>query len=152
MYDLVALLSANNWTVSVAESCTAGMLAAHIVDQPHASDIFQYGFITYSDQAKSQLLGISSEDIKSYGAVSSEIAKLMATGAIKNSHSDFSVSITGYADGDDGGHIYIGIGSVLKAIEVHEYHFKGDRNTVRKLATIEAEKLLYKYILSLKKY
>lgn len=88
--------------LAVAESCTAGMLAARITDLPGASAYFSGGAVTYSDQAKSDLLGVDPELIEKYGAVSGQVAEAMARGALERFDADIAVSITGIA-GPGGG-------------------------------------------------
>lgn len=88
--------------LAVAESCSAGLLAARIVNRPHASDYFQGGAVTYSDQAKVDLLGVDATLLRTHGAVSPEVAEAMARGALARFGADTAVSITGIA-GPGGG-------------------------------------------------
>jgi nicotinamide-nucleotide amidase len=89
-------------TLATAESCTAGLIAATLGAAPGASNMLERGFITYSNAAKTELLGVPSELIASKGAVSAEVARAMAEGALKNSRADLAVAVTGIA-GPDGG-------------------------------------------------
>ncbi|RMF74268.1 MAG: CinA family protein [Alphaproteobacteria bacterium] len=88
--------------LATAESCTGGLLAAVITEVPGASDVFERGFVTYSNAAKTELLGVPAPLILEFGAVSEEVARAMATGALAHSHADMAISITGIA-GPSGG-------------------------------------------------
>ena len=96
------LLVSKGLTVSVAESCTGGSLSSSLTSISGASSFFNCGFITYSNQSKIDMLGVSPESIEMYGAVSEKVAHEMVTGAGQRSHSNLAVSITGIA-GPSGG-------------------------------------------------
>ena len=96
------LLISKGLTISVAESCTGGSLSSSLTSISGASSYFNCGFITYSNQSKIDMLGVSPESIKMYGAVSEKVAHEMVTGAGQRSHSNLAVSITGIA-GPSGG-------------------------------------------------
>lgn len=83
--------------IVVAESCTGGMLAAALTDLPGSSAIFERGFVTYSNAAKTELLGVSADTLARHGAVSEPVAKEMARGALERSDGDIALSITGIA-------------------------------------------------------
>jgi nicotinamide-nucleotide amidase len=87
---------------ATAESCTGGLVAGALTDIAGSSDVFERGFVTYSDEAKQQMLGVSAETLRDYGAVSKETAEEMARGAIAHSNADVAVAITGVA-GPTGG-------------------------------------------------
>ncbi len=89
-------------TIATAESCTGGLVAALLTALPGSSAVFERGFVTYSNEAKADCLGIPAEFIARYGAVSTEVARAMAVGALEHSRADVAVSITGIA-GPDGG-------------------------------------------------
>jgi nicotinamide-nucleotide amidase len=93
------LATARYWglKIATAESCTGGMVAAALTDVAGSSDVFDRGFITYSNAAKVDLLGVSPDTLAAKGAVSEEVAREMAEGAIGHSEADISVSITGIA-------------------------------------------------------
>ena len=99
---LSELLVSKGLTISVAESCTGGSLSSSLTSISGASSYFNCGFITYSNQSKIDMLGVSPESIEMYGAVSEKVAHEMVTGAGQRSHSNLAVSITGIA-GPSGG-------------------------------------------------
>jgi nicotinamide-nucleotide amidase len=88
--------------VATAESCTGGLVAAALTDIAGSSDVVDRGFVTYSNQAKQEMLGVASETLRDYGAVSRQTAEAMARGAIARSNADIAVAITGVA-GPSGG-------------------------------------------------
>jgi nicotinamide-nucleotide amidase len=90
-------------TLVTAESCTAGLIAATLGAVPGASHMLERGFVTYSNAAKTELLGVPAELIASKGAVSAEVARAMAEGALKNSRADLAVAVTGIAGPEGGG-------------------------------------------------
>ncbi|WP_370162898.1 CinA family protein [Limimaricola soesokkakensis] len=83
--------------VATAESCTGGMVAAAITETPGASNVFDWGVVTYSNAAKQALLGVSAESLEAHGAVSEQVADEMARGALERSGADIAVAITGIA-------------------------------------------------------
>ena len=100
--DLSEILITNGLTISVAESCTGGSLSHALTRIPGASSYFDCGYITYSNQSKVEMLEVDTQTIKTYGAVSEEVALEMVIGVTDKSHSDVAVSITGVA-GPTGG-------------------------------------------------
>jgi nicotinamide-nucleotide amidase len=94
---LAAALLRRGWRIAVAESCTGGLLAAACTALAGSSDWFERGFVTYSDEAKHELLGVDATLIAEHGAVSAEVARAMALGAIAHSHADLGLAITGIA-------------------------------------------------------
>lgn len=144
--ELVKLLKKQKLHISTAESLTGGMLASSFVDVAGASDVFEEGYITYSDAVKHKVLGASEEDLKEYTAVSSVIAGQMAEGAAKVSGSDITIATTGYAgpgaaeDGTPAGTVYIGV-FYNGETDIRKFCFDGSRNDVRKQTVDEAIKL-----------
>jgi nicotinamide-nucleotide amidase len=98
--------------IAVAESCTGGLVAAALTEIAGSSDVFERGFVTYSNEAKMELLGVSDDVLATFGAVSAATAWAMAQGAIANSHADIAVSITGIA-GPGGGSAAKPVGMVV---------------------------------------
>ena len=92
----VLALKLNSKIVS-AESCTAGLLSASLTEIPGSSAFFEQGYITYSNNSKTSVLGVENKTLKKYGAVSEQVAKQMAKGALKRSNSTIAISITGIA-------------------------------------------------------
>ena len=109
--ELSELLIVNGLRISVAESCTGGSLSHAITRIPGASSYFECGYITYSNQSKVDLLGVNAQTIKTYGAVSEEVALEMVIGVSNRSHSDVALSITGVA-GPTGGTTQKPVGTV----------------------------------------
>ena len=93
---------ARHLKVATAESCTGGLVAGALTDVPGSSDVVDRGFVTYSNEAKQQMLGVTSETLRDHGAVSRQTAEAMARGAIANSQAHLAVAITGVA-GPGGG-------------------------------------------------
>ena len=104
-------------TVSAAESCTGGLFAAAVVDVPDASQVLGYSFVTYSEQAKQELVGVPAETIARYGVVSEPVAEAMARGAARAGHAQVGVGITGIA-GPSGGTADCPVGTVCFGIFV----------------------------------
>lgn len=100
--ELIALCTARRLTIATAESCTGGLIAAVLTEVPGSSAVVERGFVTYSNAAKTDLLGVPAALIKTHGAVSEEVARAMAEGAIRRSPADIAVAVTGIA-GPTGG-------------------------------------------------
>jgi nicotinamide-nucleotide amidase len=100
--ELLDAARARAETLVTAESCTGGLLAAALTAIPGSSDVFERGFVTYSNAAKSEILGVPFWLIERHGAVSEDVARAMAGGALAHSHASLAVSVTGIA-GPDGG-------------------------------------------------
>jgi len=155
MDDRLALLFRERGvTLSLAESCTGGMIAARITAVPGSSAYFLAGNVTYSNEAKSRMLEVPAELIERHGAVSAEVALAMAAGARRGSGSDLSLSVTGIAGPDGGtpekpvGTVYIAIADASSCM-VERYNFQGDRDVVRSLTCFTALDWLRKYLLNL---
>lgn len=135
------------WGIATAESCTGGMIAAALTDIPGSSDVFDCGIVTYSNKAKVNLLGVLPHTLKAHGAVSEEVAREMATGALTRSGADLAISVTGIA-GPGGsefkpeGRVCFGLATADSVrTETVEFGPLG-RTGVRKAATEHALKLL----------
>jgi nicotinamide-nucleotide amidase len=131
-----------------AESCTGGLVAAALTAIAGSSDVVDRGFVTYSNEAKHEMLGVALDTLEKHGAVSEPTARAMARGALTHSLSDISVSVTGVA-GPGGGSADKPVGLVHFAAArtgfelVAEHHvFPGDRDGIRRLATLTALALL----------
>ncbi len=94
---LLDLAKARGVMIATAESCTGGMVAAALTDIPGSSAVVERGFVTYTNQAKQDLLGVRPDTLDTYGAVSEEVAREMAEGALRNSRAQLAVSVTGIA-------------------------------------------------------
>ncbi len=101
-------------TVATAESCTGGLVAAALTELPGASDVFDRGFVTYSNEAKMESLSVGSDILETFGAVSIAVAWAMAQGALRHSHADIAVAVTGVA-GPGGGSPNKPVGTVVFA-------------------------------------
>ena len=116
---LIKLSYKNSFNISVAESCTGGLLSSSIIEQSGASNIFNTGFVTYSNEAKSNILNVDKKLIDKYGAVSKETSIAMAKGLYKISKSNLIVSITGVA-GPNGGTRKNPVGAVYFTFGIKE--------------------------------
>lgn len=95
--DAVTALQDLGWVLSTAESCTAGLISGAITEIAGSSAVFDRGYVTYSNAAKMQMLGVSIQDLEDHGAVSEQVARAMAKGALDLSGCDIAVSVTGIA-------------------------------------------------------
>ena len=144
---IVDRLASMNMTVATAESCTGGLIASSIVDIAGASDCFNEGYITYSNEAKMRNLSVKESTLMQYGAVSTQTAKEMAMGVRKKAHADFGIASTGIA-GPGGGSPEKPVGLVYIACayddkcQVRQLNLLGDRSQVRHQAADEALQLL----------
>ncbi|MBQ7796188.1 MAG: nicotinamide-nucleotide amidohydrolase family protein [Lachnospiraceae bacterium] len=150
---VVRLLTKYELTVTTAESCTGGMIASKIVNVPGASDVFNEGFITYSNKAKRKLLDVSKNTLKKYGAVSEQTVKEMALGGVLAADADACIAVTGIAGPDGGteekpvGLVYIGC-CIKDEVTVKECHFHGTRLEIREQSANAALDLLRSSILN----
>lgn len=144
-------LTARKKTLTTAESCTGGLLSAELTSVAGSSAYFQRGFVTYSNQAKTQVLNVLPSTLRNYGAVSEETAREMALGALLATRNDYALSITGVA-GPDGGTEKNPVGTVWfgfatkQRIWAKKYHFEGDRNQIRRQAVQYALAILEHYL------
>jgi nicotinamide-nucleotide amidase len=145
--NVVELLKNKHLKLSLAESCTGGMISSMIVNIPGSSETLERSIVTYSNKAKVDELNVSTQSLETYGAVSEVVAREMVEGLYNKTKSDVCVSITGIAGPDGGskdkpvGLTYIAIKS-SKGTVVKKYNFFGDRNTTRHKAALYALNLI----------
>lgn len=145
---LVELCRTRKVRLSTIESCTGGLLGGCLTDIPGASDIFDRGFVTYSNEAKHEEVSVSINSLEQFGAVSAEVAREMCAGALTRDGIGAAASITGIAgpggatEGKPVGLVYIGIATSRQSPVAHRYVFSGDRQEVRAAAVAEAIDLL----------
>ena len=146
--DLIAVCREKKIKLALAESCTGGLVAGCITSVSGSSDIFDRGFVTYSNQAKIEMLGVSESTLEKFGAVSEETAIAMAEGAIKKSGGELALSITGIAGPGGGseekpvGLVHIAVARKNTTTRSERHIFKGNRNRVRVQAVESGLKLL----------
>ena len=142
------LCRSRGWKLATAESCTGGMIAAALTDIAGSSAVVERGFVTYSNQAKTDLLGVPAPLIERHGAVSGEVAAAMAAGAIAHAPVDLAVSVTGVAGPGGGsaakpvGLVHFGAARRGGPVLTEHQIFTGDRDQVRAAATRRALELL----------
>lgn len=145
------LLRERDLTVAFAESCTGGNIAHKITQVPGSSDYFLGSVVSYSNDVKATVLGVSRSSIDRFGAVSKEVASQMATGVSKLMHSDCAIATTGIA-GPEGGTKYKPVGTVWIGVKYNDQvvteliHFQGNRNTVIESATHHGMVMLIKML------
>ena len=134
-------------TLSVAESCTGGLLGGRITGVPGSSDYFRGGFLTYAEEAKTELLGVPADLIAAHTAVSEEVARAMAEGAKRRARTDYALSVTGYAGPDGGtkenpvGTVFVGLAAPF-GTEARRLRLPGERDRVRNFAVQNALNIL----------
>ena len=139
---------AANLRIATAESCTGGLIAANLTDIPGSSESYERGFVTYSNDSKTELLGVPADLIAEHGAVSELVAGAMAEGALAHSHADIAVAVTGIAGpGGDSpekpvGLVYIAAARRDEEVLVERHQFPGDRTAVRQSTVQRALELL----------
>lgn len=144
---LLDILRQRGQTVTTVESCTGGLLSGRITDIPGSSDVLRQGFVTYCDEAKHRLVGVSQDTLAQYTAVSAQTAREMAEGGARAARAEACLSVTGYAgpSGDPAdtsvGLVYVGC-FYQGQTKVRECHFPGSRREVREAAVEEALQLL----------
>lgn len=146
--EVLVACGANNLKLATAESCTGGMVAAALTDIAGSSDVVERGFVTYSNAAKIEMLGVPAQMILAHGAVSPEVAEAMVLGALAHAPVDLAVSITGIA-GPGGatvtkpvGLVYFGVARRHGACRTERHVYAGDRATIRRDAALHALELL----------
>lgn len=152
--QLGKLLQEKNYFLTTAESCTGGMLSQYITAISGSSKWFDRGFVTYSNEAKEELLSVPKDIIDKFGAVSEQTAVAMVEGALKHSRAQCSISITGIAGPEGGtfekpvGTVWIGWSIANQSTRTKEYHFIGSRDQIRNQAVCKALKCACDIILS----
>lgn len=146
--QLAQQLLKKQWRLSVAESCTGGMLAAACTDLSGSSQWFERAYVTYSNLAKHQCLSVPLSLLDRYGAVSHEVAEAMVAGVLTTSHTDVAIATTGIAgpsgatDSKPIGLVFIAIGIKKGTIDVSRHYFQGCRAAVRQQSVTTAIELL----------
>jgi nicotinamide-nucleotide amidase len=146
--DLAAALRARGWRIATAESCTGGLVAAACTAVAGSSDWFERGFVTYSNDAKSEMLGVPAALISAHGAVSAPVAAAMAEGALAYSRAAFAVSVTGIAGPGGGsaakpvGTVWIGVAARDEKAAATLLQAGGDRAAIRAASVARALELL----------
>jgi nicotinamide-nucleotide amidase len=142
--QITLLLKSKKWQLVTAESCTGGLISSFLTEVPGSSQWFERGFVTYSNLAKQEMLGVSKDLIEKHGAVSLEVAEAMAIGALKHSVGHLALSVTGIA-GPEGGSEEKPVGTVYFAwVAAHgsaqtlKKHYTGTRHEIRLAACYEA--------------
>ena len=148
---VVGLLKRKKMTVATAESCTGGLVASTLVNVAGASEVFNEGYITYSNESKQKILGVKKKTLKKEGAVSDACAAEMAKGAAKTAGARAAISVTGIAGPDGGteekpvGLVYIGC-CIDGKVWVESYHMNGDRQKVREISVKKALDMLRRHL------
>ncbi|MEQ1543810.1 CinA family protein [Methyloglobulus sp.] len=137
-------LKAKGHKIATAESCTGGWIAQAITEVPGSSAWFDRGFVTYSNNAKIQMLDVNPQALVEYGAVSAEVAQQMAVGALANSEADWAIAVTGIAGPDGGseekpvGTVYIAWQSKTGISKVKKLQLSGNRQHIREQTVIKS--------------
>jgi nicotinamide-nucleotide amidase len=145
---VLAACRVRNWRLATAESCTGGLVAAVLTAIAGSSDVVERGFVTHSNEAKMELLGVSADTIAAHGAVSAQTAAAMARGTIARAPVDLAVSITGIAGPGGGtpqkpvGLVYLGVARKDGGARVERRIFPGDRAEIRNAALMLALEML----------
>lgn len=148
--EILTMAQKRGVMIATAESCTGGMVGAALTAIPGSSAVYERGFITYSNPAKMQMLGVAEETLEAYGAVSEPVAAEMALGACRNSNAQLAVSITGIAgpggsDHKPEGRVCFGIAAEKTTTETVEFGPVG-RDIVRDMAVRHALLLLKEHL------
>lgn len=145
---IVRFLNEHNMMITTVESCTGGLIAARLVNVSGASNVFSEGYVTYSEDAKTKMVGVNPETIKKYNVVSEEVAYEMASGGAKTANADVAVSVTGVA-GPLGGTKDIPVGTVCigvyykNKVITEKFLFNGDRLQIRNQAVDKALEMVW---------
>ncbi len=137
----LAALRARGWMVVTAESCTGGLIAGALTEIAGSSDVLDRGFVTYSNAAKTEMLGVPAEMIAAHGAVSEQVARAMAEGALARSHAQIAIAVTGIAGPGGGsadkpvGLVWFGCADGEGLTRTIRHVFPGNRGAIR-IATV----------------
>lgn len=140
--DLSVALRRHHWQMSTAESCTGGGIAAALTELPGSSEWFDRGWVTYSNAAKMEMLGVPAGLLERWGAVSGPVAQAMVEGALARSNAELALAVTGIAGPGGGspekpvGLVWFGWGRKGRPPRIASREFSGDRSAVRQAATI----------------
>lgn len=146
--QLADLLRARQWRMATAESCTGGMIAAACTSVAGSSDWFERGFVTYSNEAKQEMLGVDAALLDAHGAVSEPVARAMAEGALAHAPVQMAVAVTGIAGPGGGvpgkpvGTVWLALACTAFATRAWRMQFDGSRADVREGTLIEALRAL----------
>lgn len=146
-------LLARHASVTTAESCTGGWIAKVLTDIAGSSAWFQRGFVTYSNDAKQQMIGVTEASLTQFGAVSEQVVQEMAQGALREAGAQYAISVSGVAGPDGGsdekpvGTVWFGFASASGEVLTLVQRFSGDREAVRRQATAWALQTLYDHFL-----
>ena len=152
--DLINKARERKIKIACAESCTGGLVGAALTEIPGSSDVFNGSAVTYSNEAKQNILGVSEETLKNFGAVSEQCATEMATGALRIYKADVAVSITGIA-GPDGGTESKPVGTVCFGLAIQDktlaftQHFSGTRQEIREFSVQTAISMIESFLQSI---
>jgi len=148
---IISLLKKRKWTITFAESCTGGKIAAEFVAVSGASHVFNGSVVSYSNSIKQQWLGVRAETLQQFGAVSPECVKEMLKGVLKLAKADCAIAVSGIA-GPEGGTPAKPVGTVYIGLQTPDSHtiyrksFQGDRETVQRLSVEFAIQKIYEMI------
>ena len=146
--NLLETLRSRGQMVATAESCTGGLIVAALTAIAGSSDVVDRGFVTYSNAAKAQMLGVPASVIEAHGAVSAAVAQAMAEGALARSDAALAVSVTGVAGPGGGsaekpvGTVWFGLASLAHPVHTERQVFPGDRAAIRHATVLHALKML----------
>ncbi len=152
MINFQNLLKTNNKTITVAESCTGGLIASKITEISGASNIFNGSIITYSNEIKSQELNVKKETLDKFGAVSIQVVEEMLEGVIKKFNADYAIAVSGIAGPNEGtktkpvGTVVIGIMDINKNKNIEIYHFSGSRSEIQNQASEKSLKKISDFL------
>ncbi|MGB9640768.1 MAG: CinA family protein [Anaerolineales bacterium] len=156
-FEIAPLLRSLNWTLSLAESCTGGLISHRVTNIPGSSDYYIGGVNSYTNAVKHKLLGVQNETLTKYGAVSEQTVREMATGARALFQSDVSIAVSGIA-GPSGGSPQKPVGTVWIGLAVHDsldaqvFHFIGDRLAIKNQSAEMALWLLFQALIDHTQY